>query len=306
VLETGEIIAAITEEASVLVFSPDGSPRLRIGRKGLGPGEFSGGWLTVFPAATEVFGVYDQDVRRITLFHRTGQLVRQVSVPPGAAPSRPLWVAGAVAGASPVLLLLAGTDTVDRPMYRRLFDVLVVDTAGIASQKVARVPGRNELPPTMVQEVVDGLPTNVRRTLYPAAASYPLPVAATRDRIFALREDSLLSVLGVDGAELYRVLLPDRPPQFRTDKRNRFRSSESVALGLVTDVVGNVWVEQPRLRALDASLWLVVSPEGRVLGRVQLPAERRLLAAGRSAVMLGRFDPNRLMFLEVRSLTVPW
>lgn len=74
----------------------------------------------------------------------------------------------------------------------------------------------------------------------------------------------------------------------------------------MTDASGNLWVEQPRRQSSDLSTWVVVSPEGGMLGTVQLPASRKLLAAGRSAVVLARYDADGLMFPEVRPLSTPW
>ncbi len=70
----GQIYAVENQAAEIRVFAPDGRLLRRIGRQGAGPGEFRS--VSAFGVHGDTVWVVDVLARRITLFDRTGRLLR--------------------------------------------------------------------------------------------------------------------------------------------------------------------------------------------------------------------------------------
>ncbi|MEP7326434.1 MAG: 6-bladed beta-propeller [Gemmatimonadota bacterium] len=91
-LSDGRVLVANTGSNEIRVYDSLGHFASRIGRKGSGPGEFSGG-LQLVATPLKGFAVYDRGEGRLSRFDSTGAYVDAQRIDgPGSFSSFPLWV----------------------------------------------------------------------------------------------------------------------------------------------------------------------------------------------------------------------
>ena len=90
-LSDGRVLVANTGSSEIRVFDPQGHFIARIGRKGSGPGEFTG--AIQLAAALNGFAAYDRGEERLSTFDSAGAYVTAQRIEgPGTSFSFPLWV----------------------------------------------------------------------------------------------------------------------------------------------------------------------------------------------------------------------
>jgi len=91
-LSDGRVLVANTGSSEIRVFDAQGRFIARIGRKGSGPGEFTGA-IQLAPTALNGFAAYDRGEERLSTFDSTGAYVNAQRIEaPGTFSSFPLWV----------------------------------------------------------------------------------------------------------------------------------------------------------------------------------------------------------------------
>lgn len=90
-LPDGRIVIANSGTSELRVFDSTGTFVKSIGRKGEGPGEFTGSLQMTAISPTE-FAVFDQNAQRLSVFDTAGSLVRESRVQAQLSDGFPLWV----------------------------------------------------------------------------------------------------------------------------------------------------------------------------------------------------------------------
>jgi 6-bladed beta-propeller protein len=88
-LRAGYYVAPVMDLAGILVFDPDGRFSHRIGRKGLGPGDFSA-IGALMPGSGESLYVFDAHTRQVTVLGPNGEPGRRTAVPGNVLHAIPL------------------------------------------------------------------------------------------------------------------------------------------------------------------------------------------------------------------------
>ena len=141
------------------------------------------------------------------------------------------------------------------------------------------VRGAHELP--VLGATADG-PYREGRVIprYPVRARYFRFLVASGNVGYLLRGNSQIDIIDRDGLVRTVVRLPSWPRDFDVRFDTSFTANELVALRLITDGRGNLWIERPRHNRVDRSVWLIVNPDGILLGETVIRPECALLAVG--------------------------
>jgi hypothetical protein len=291
-LADGRIVVANGGSNTLEVFAPDGRHERTLGRAGDGPGEFRAlSW--VGRASEDSIAAWDSAPGRLSVFTPQGGYARSV------APRQPLGVfpqvQGELADGAVLLVLhqptLGMATTSDVHVQRDTISLAVLHPDG-GVNLLGRFPG-----------------TEVLASGSPAGGLMMMPLPFGRQTVAAARGGRVYAATGErwEVAEYaaeggLRALIRadrNRRPVTRSDVR-KYRESVVMLGGegnaalsrqraqllarapypgrkpaitaLRVDAEGNLWVESPAAEeGAMGGEWAVVSPAGRVLGRVRLP-----------------------------------
>jgi len=295
--EASVVLIADQGSHSVRVFSDDGHYLRSVGRPGRGPGDiaFMTGLMTSDSTMAVVQG---NQVSRWTLEGRF------LTVWEPSVPGRQLSLLGPlgsgtwVAATGPQATFVPGLEAQVARLYR-------IPTTGGPATSIAEVYWRTVL------NVVSG------RGVTGYAAPYAAEgMVATGDGAFwyANGSDPTVRRIGPDGATLIEVKLPYQPSRVSAEDRRAyvdrlfpvphpdearirrelgpaaFPAFHSAIVQLVAAPHGSVWVGLGASADEPGRLWCLVSQNGRVLGKVRLPPEDRLLDAADGYVLVSHED----------------
>jgi hypothetical protein len=297
-LPDGTLAVSDGGSGQMRLFTPDGSFVNALGRRGSGPGEFSGP-TQVFAGRADTVIAWDPSRMRIHWFRRDGTAHRAVAIDRpftrqmgGSVPvdTRLLPDLGVLVELRELAPVAGAGDRVTRPLHRALW----LPRGAQAWDTVRSFPGAEEMGLSTPRVRIALSTPHARRgriaaggnpsrlcvgsqetaeiTCFDAAgaerrvrwAAAPVPVG--RAEITAWRERTLVEDRSLPGSVEARRRAVDampmpayRPPYDR----------------IVLDYAGNLWAEVPR--ALDAPpdapiTYLVFNPEGAWLGEVVVPA----------------------------------
>ena len=319
-LGDGRIVVASAGANALELYAPDGRHLRTIGRSGGGPGEFRTlFWVGRLPG--DSIAAWDAALGRLSVFTPAGDFVRAVT------PRSPLGLfpqAAGVFGDGRILVAVRSADAGQGSgvrVQRGDVSYVVLDALGEV-QPIGRFPGTEMLlsggaaggllmrPLPFGRQTVaatrggqvyvgtgDGFelrgyePGQRLRTIIRAEHA-PIPVtrAAIRDY------QRTLVTLGAEGDArlrqqqaqmLEQAPYPKQMPPFTDFK---------------VDSDGNLWTQDSRAPAARAARWTVFSPDGRLRGSIQLPAELTVREIGRDWLLATVLDDDQVEHVRVYAL----
>lgn len=303
-LSDGRIVVVNGSSKEIRVFDARGAWLHSFGREGEGPGEFRAlGWTT---NAGDTAFVYDGDLRRITTIHLGGTpslldvrpitvkeeksfdvvgrladgrwLVHSLSPPNVSAPGvqRVPGFAGLIDGTAtgtvgwlaeqPDLSLFIYNPAGSRKMVSVVVAAFPSSFAMAASGRVVWF-GDDGAALLVKVDAATGTRTTIRLPDSPAPLTKALVDAARKDEIEATRDQASRDAVLVKYSARY---LPKRLPAFEA---------------LVPGPGGELWVRRFTPGRGAPGKYVVLSPDGRVLGRVTVPSGFRVNDAGPDYVL---------------------
>jgi len=301
VLADGRIAVVNSGSQEVRVYGADGVHLETWGGRGEGPGEFlDPSTISWWPG--DSVAVWDRRLRRLALFAHDGVLGRTLTFPAIEDMPTPLFSHVLADGNPVVRMTVFPADGPVDGLSRQPVAVAVVDPTGAFVAPLGSYPGREGF-----MRIGEGTIEIFIMPFYRDAAieaAGPNSIIASTDRF------ELKSFAG-DGA-LRRIIRVETPPRLITaaersaelerrvaaapeEARPRIRSSfEEVPIqdtlpvfsDLVVDHSEHVWVGPFRLPAEEGpAQWVVLSPEGQVLGRVAVPKELTVYEIGEDYIL---------------------
>lgn len=323
-LSDGRIAVLDDRAGEVRLFDSDGRYVRTLGGRGDGPGEFdSPAFLGVLPSDTLV--VVDAAVRRINLFHPDAGFIRSVTASndvPGY-----LMVAGMFGDGTIVDANTVYGDEQPEGFARRPVEYRAVGPDGGLVADLGTFPGFE----AVVALVAEGDQTFAMTGASPFGKE-PV-VAVDRDRLYYGSQDAWeIRVLARDGT-LERLIRWAREPRPVTDAQvARFVEDRVSSMGdnnlarryrrfyadapvpethpaygdIFADRLGWLWVQEYRINEDEGpDRWVVLDPEGRVSGAIDLPPRFRIEDMGADYV-LGRWvDDMDVSYVRLYHLTRP-
>ena len=331
ILDDGRIIAASMEPPQMYVFAADGSSQRPLGRGGEGPGEYR--FLSaLLPLGGDTLAAYDLFTRRAMMFDIDGEALEPVQFPMSGSMIPPLlsarlngnvWLFQLINPMAEPPSDASGIYRVDAPVFTWRDGQEALDT-------LFMVKG-----PSLVKGVFEmgGQSIQMGRAAGYGANSFvgghgdviwstsgEQFTLTARDTSGAVRREVRLGmaprVVSESDKEAFKEALRAQwefarsmgaPPQFIEAELAKVDETEFAvnrpAIGLmVVDRLGRVWVT-PDAPQVDSTLtYGVFSPEGNLLGKVQLP-KGSLFAANADRVVVRREDEETgLVRLEVWGL----
>ena len=330
-LDDGRVIAASMQPAQVYVFSADGASHQPLGRGGDGPGEYR--FLSaLLPLGGDSLAAYDLFSRKALLFDVDGESLGSLQVPMTGSMIPPMLTARLSGDVylfqviNPIAEPPAGESgiyRIDMPVFTWHNGAETLDTAFM-------IPG-----PSLVKGVLEfgGQSMNMGRAAGYGANPF---VGGAGDVIWSTTGDRfVLTARDTSGAIRREVRLPVplRPvteadkETFREALRVQWEFARSMgvpaqvvdtelakieqtvfavnrpAIGqMLVDRLGRVWVTPDAPQVDSVLTWGVFSPEGNLMGKVQLP-QGSLFAANADRVVVRREDAETgLVRLEVWGL----
>lgn len=286
-MDDGTILVGDFGSQEIRLFDGEGGHLKTVGRKGAGPGEFTG-ISAMGPGPNGLAWIYDFSLRRLTWLDSRGQVVRLTTLAPeppmlqpvGPLPDgtfvfRELWAAAAVAEAR------------DAGFRRDPIAYVRFDSAGVLVDTLGVFPGREVFLSQEEGRGVMGTPLFGRTS---SGAIWRGGVAVGSQVTFEIE------LRGPEGGLRRMVRLPDRdlrlPPaeveayidlrvgMAEEGERARVRREMEAmpvpdshpAYGeLRGDLLGNLWVSAFAPFPKIPGSWSVLDPEGRWLGEVSMP-----------------------------------
>lgn len=340
-LRDGRLAVANRGSSEIRLFDAQGAHLRSVGRAGSGPGEFRslvGMWVGPGDSVLAV----DILLRRLSVFDPSGTFVRsfglggeagfavptegvmQFSIPQG-------WLEdGSILGLSQGFRL----NDPRSGSYRDSLTAIRYGPDGTARDTLGHFPGQEMEQTTITfggQSM--SLPSAV-----PLGRSTVL--AVTGNRIYVARNDAWEVEVRAAGGGLERLIRLDAPPvavtaedqakhreelleqveaqpetravppQIRDQMLDRVRSARYPATfpfiaGILTDDAGNLWVQEVVRPGTETPRYVVLDPEGKVLGLARLPARFRATALGDGQVAGIWRDPDDVEHVRVYRLAGP-
>lgn len=288
-LSDGRIAVADDGAPDVRVFDAVGRHLRTLGRQGEGPGEFQGpSLLGALPGDTLV--VMDSRLRRISLFHPDAGFIRSATPGdevPGFLQAVGMFASGAVVSSStvyeggaaegyarhPIDFRSVGLDgrlvaeLGSFPGYERVL-VMLAGEQGTSAMTGSAPFGKEAATAVGDHRFYCGTQDTWEiRVLRPDGSLERLirwdrsPRPVTDDEVAAFVEDAVADLPDNELADRYRRFYADAPvPAFHPAHGS-----------LEVDRLGWLWVQETRVADDDPNRWILVDPEGRVAGAVDLP-----------------------------------
>jgi len=314
-LPDGRLVVPDAGSGTIRVFGPGGELVASLGGPGEGPGEF--GRLNAAWARGDTIEAFDADLGRITLFPPGGEptsVKLDVTAPaqggvPGSLPDGG-WT---LTGVESVRLGARDTVAVHRYGPDGAHEGVVTHIAGIRRFRTERLGGPDPLSPRAVFAVHGGRvyaaetqtpeirvlspDGRLERTLTWDPGERPEPEEAFREAV-----DAAASRAGMS-SDRYRKILEAFP----------VTGPVPAFWGFRVDALGFVWIEpfEPSRRSILSSAplgpsepvrWLILSPDGKRAGHVELPGRFEPTWIGRDAVVGVRWDSLAVQHVEVHAL----
>lgn len=292
-LTDGRIVIADMMGLDLRVYSPRGEHLHDVGGEGEGPGEFRS--LSYFEVTGDTLVVYSHFPPTVSRFLADGTFLESKRIyATGHAALKSMFLFGylfdagyAIGTTSPdreVLEFTDGLNRLPRPLWRFRLD-------GSEFIDLAEYDG--------AETVIERSGSTTRYTSYPFGKSTAL--TTSRNAIYvAPTEDYAVYVYDVD-YRLRRIVRrpftaprttardmarwvdaqieyfdpdPEEEPAFRRNRELDYAPTMPALKSMSLDPLGNLWIEEWPGSLFEAGDFTVFSPEGRWLGRVELPEDR--------------------------------
>jgi hypothetical protein len=282
----GEIIVADRGSSEVRVFDASGDLRVRFGKRGGGPGEFStliGAW----PFRSDSLFTYDAMGRRVTLWGSNGDVGRTIPVELEHPPVSFVWTDEEMFVAA--MNVRNGWPTSEGTTVVDSTRILLLNHLGEPLRELARVVHRIRYAAVQPngRVIITGIP------MHPEGV-----VAVGRRHVYYSPGDEWLVVrtdvrsLEVDTIRLGRELrVLDRPtiehwidhklqaaePASLAELRRYwqrfpYRASLPAVDRVLEDDAGYLWLREYELPGAVTSVWLVLNPQGSLAAEVKMPS----------------------------------
>ena len=300
-LADGRIAVVNTGSQEVRLYGADGVHLENWGGQGEGPGEFMNP-TTISWWPGDSVAVWDQRLRRLAIFTLEGDLGRTLSFPAIDDMPAPLF-SHVLAGGDAVVRATVFTDEdLSTGMMRQPVDVAVVDRDGRLVASLGSHLGREGYIVIGNGTVSIFAMPFFRDAVIEAAGSHSI-IGATDRFEFGLwdGEGALSRIVRVaipprlitdaeKSAVLDRRLAEaseeDRPGIRRTWEEIPMSDTLPAHAALVVDDGGNAWIQTFRLPVDEGpARWLVLDPDGQVLGRVTLPENLTVYEIGTDYIL---------------------
>ena len=278
----GRLVVADAGWGEIRVFGAGGEHVVTIGREGEGPGEFqslSGAW----PGSGGNILAVDGWQLRITEFGPVGEIERVSRIEGVEVPIFfRFWGPGGQGSILSSVTTLGERDLAHGEASRSSMEFLLHRLDGSVIETVARLPGVAQ---GILRSDGDVLHMPVPFTLESAATGHPAGVAATTGERYEVR------LFDTEG-KLNRIArLAETPPVWTEEHLEAWVPNERLlALAedfplpatlpgydrLVAADTGEIWAQRYMLPRGATAHWDVFQPDGRYLGRVDVPAALRL------------------------------
>lgn len=306
--EEGNLVVADAGWGEIRVFDPGGEHLRTIGREGEGPGEFqnlSGAWPG---SGGNIFAV-DGWQLRITEFGPVGEIARVSRIEGVGAPIFfKFWGPGGPESMLSSIKTLGARDLSHGEASRSSMVFVLHRLDGSIIGTVARLPGAAE---GVLRSGGDVLHMPVPFTVESAAAGHAAGAAATTGEAYEVR------FFDVDG-QLSRIArLAEAPPAW-TEEHLEAWVPNARLLALAEDFplpatlpgydrltaadTGEIWARRYMLPRGATAHWDVFHPDGRYLGRVDVPASFRLYAVSNGQLLGVHEDELGVQRVQVRDL----
>jgi hypothetical protein len=319
-LDDGRIVVANSGASALEIFGADGKHLRTVGRAGDGPGEFRA-LFWVGRLGGDSIAAWDPALGRLSVFDPGGVFVRTV------APRGPLGMfpmAAGVLGDGRVLLAVSAPGAGGGAGIRVRRDSITYVTLGQTGdvQPVGRFPGTEML---MSGGAGGGL------LMRPLPFGRQTVAAARGGRVYVGTGDRF-EVLAYEPGHGVRAIMrvAQRPvPVTRADiddyRRTqvtigaegdaRLRSQNADLLAkapypremppftaIAADPDGNLWLQPPKTASVKDLPWMVLAPDGRALGTVDLPAKLAVQEIGRHWVLGTMLDDDEVEHVRLYRL----
>jgi hypothetical protein len=322
-LSDGRIVVASAGTNEIRIYSPEGKLLSRVGRAGEGPGEFQSlFWVGTLPG--DSIATWDVGLSRLSVFSPTGEFVRSTS-PAGSLGILPRAV-GVLDGGRVVLVTGSGAGSLDmsgKSVQRDSITILVLGPAGEVSDTIGRFPGTEKVALGSPQEGLLVRPLPFGKSTVTAVQG-DLVFVGTGDRyevsghepgvgllaiIRADRNPMPVSEADIEGYQRELVTLGGEGDAKANRQQERllatapYPKTMPALTGILSDVEGSLWVQEPQKPGDDAgSLWTVFSPDGEARGTVRLPDGLDVEQIGRDWVLGIRLDEDDVEHLLLYQL----
>jgi hypothetical protein len=299
-------------------FGSDGRFRWSVGRRGEGPGEFTGLAMVGMSPGGWAWA-YDFSLRRLTWYDQDGEMMALTSL--GLEPPT-LNAAGALPNGAFLLKQLWGTgeegEVNDLGLRRDPLAWVTFDLEGTLIDTVATVPGRELFVFEEDGRAVMSTPPFARNSVGTIRGDR---IAVGDQESFEIREYSpageVLRFLRIPGRirrvtdqdleEYIRGRLasapPDRHPSLRQSLEGMPHSETLPAYGaILSDTEGNLWVGEWAMYPQVAGSWAVFQEDGRWLGAVEAPPRFDPRAIGEDWILGVEWDELDVEYVVVYPL----
>ena len=286
---------------SIRFFDANGKLVRSVGRMGNGPGEFR--TLQSLRRSGDSLDVFDRRVNRITVFDRTGSVVRTIQLPSGRYVAlhrltSGRWLAAEEEG------FFGGRIREDATpgLHRFPSAVVILDSTGAVLDTVGTFPGAET-----AYYTIDGQLGSLH-----AAFGRTLAYATRADSSYVVTGDFLgFDVHNAEGGRVQsvratgpdRTLRPEDVARFNeailaeisdSATRTGFKRALEIAASpptkaaagrILVDPHGAIWLSAYENEFMPAPVWFVFDRDGRYLGEVPMPAGLRVLEIGEGYVL---------------------
>jgi hypothetical protein len=262
----------------IRVFGPEGTLEMRIGRNGEGPGEFR--HLSGLTPAPDGIAALDGQLGRVSVFDDQGELVRSFRLErpymilehnaPMAFDPRGRFLDRARLSRVPGVDSIGVTayDAVEPPSTALLLvaeqDLVMLERNGVPMMSIPRPFA----PPVSMAFGPEGRVYTTRGDSYRIDVSSP-----DGDRIRILERSPAPVPVGDDewqaSLDVIAEIFADAGGALPADLEPP--SAKAPILRLLVDATGHLWVAEPTSGKEAATTWAIHDPEGRHLGRIEIP-----------------------------------
>jgi len=325
-LGDGRVLVAEGGSNELRLFGADGAALATWGRRGQGPGEFTGiSTLDLLPGDT--VAALDLNGRRTHLFAPDGTFLRQVMHPRLEAGAGYLGFGNVLRDGSLVGSLQPVFDpptSLNGPVTRDTFAIVVAPPAGAPLDTLVLAPGFERFP-AQFSEGGQSFPSygsvTFGRSTYQATDGTRIAVGTNEANEVRIYEGSRLIRLIRDGTpaepvteehraqrlreDLARIDRMQAPPEAKESIRSQTRDNRRHAEvfpwyeRLLYGIDGSLWVEAARRFEDQGRRYVVYDTAGRAIARVTFPDRVRPLQVGPTEMVGMWRDPEDVPHLRV-------
>jgi hypothetical protein len=319
-LSDGIVVVADRGAQNLRWYDASGQHLSTAGRRGEGPGEFSG-LLSVFTHRDTVVA-FDERLQRVSVYSAAGEFVRSFQIP-----TRPGDLKGVFGDGSFLLGSVLG-ERIERAegYLREMRATFHLGSSGEVLDTLPSFPNAEEVIRSISSggrtAVISAPPPFGKRTVFAVHGDRFAVGDQTRPqlRILGPAGEPLLSLDWEDSNravtdrvleehQAYQLGLADGPEAERQTRQMLAEETYPDSLPahgrILFDPDGNLWVEAYQLPGQGAIPWTVYDPRGNQLGRVSVPERLIVYEVGREHVLGMSWDEFDVEYVHLYGLVEP-